>query len=207
MLVNLAQNQGTVGTFNHRNIGPKTIYSLPTCRFFHKLNRNILVFVITLLRSITLILSLSSTLLNSFHTKIKTIHWSVLITFLILIFITFIQFIWVHALLIRQSGDIEMNPRPTPNPFHSFSICHWNLNSLAAHNYLKVCLLRAYVAMKKFDVVCLLETYLDSSYLSYDDNFYLPDYNLVRADHPLNAKKGGVCIYLKNSLPLKVLDI
>ena len=22
----------------------------------------------------------------------------------------FIQFIWVHALLIRQSGDIEMNP-------------------------------------------------------------------------------------------------
>ena len=101
----------------------------------------------------------------------------------------FIQFIWVHALLIRQSGDIEMNPGPKPNPCHSFSICHWNLNSLTAHNYLKVSLLRAYVAIKKFDVVCLSETYLDSSYLSDNDNFYLPGYNLVRADHPSNAKK------------------
>ena len=53
----------------------------------------------------------------------------------------FIQFIWVHALLIRQGGDIEMNPGPKPDPCHSFSICHWNLNSLTAHNYLKVKLL------------------------------------------------------------------
>ena len=197
MPVNLAQYRGTVGTFNNRNIAPKIIYSLLTCRFFRKLNRNIIFLVITLLCSITLILSLSSTLLklNSFHTKIKAIYWSVLITFLILIVITFIQFIWVHALLIRQSGDIEMNPGPKPNTCHSFSICHWNLNSLTAHNYLKVSLLRAYVGIKKFNVVCLSETYLNSSNLSDDGNFYLPSYNLVKADHPSNAKKGGVCIY------------
>ena len=152
-------------------------------------------------------LSLSSALVNSFHTKIKTIYWSVLITFLILIVIMFIQFIRVHALLIRQSGDIEMNPGPKPNPCHSFSRCHWNLNSLTAHNYLKVSLLRVYVAIKKFDVVCLSETYLDSSNLSDDDNFNLPGYNVVRADHPSNTKKGGAWIYFKNSLPLKVLDI
>ena len=119
-----------------------------------------------------------------------------------------IQFIWVHALLIRQNGDIDMNPGPKPNPCHSFSICYWNLNSLTAHNYPKVSLLRAYVAIKKFDdVVCLSETYLVSSNLSDDDNFNFPDYNLVRADHPSNIKKGGVCIYFKNSLSLKVLDI
>ena len=105
-------------------------------------------------------------------------------TFLILNVIIFIQFIWVHALLIRQSGDIEMNPGPKPNPCQSCSLYHWNLNSLAAHNYLKVSLLRAYVAIEKFDVVCLSETYLDSSNQSDDDNFYLPGYNLVRADHP-----------------------
>ena len=75
----------------------------------------------------------------------------------------FIRFIWVHALLIRPSGYIKMNPGPKPNPCHSFSICHWNLNSLTAHNYLKVSLLWAYVAIKKFDVVCLSETFLDSS--------------------------------------------
>ena len=100
-----------------------------------------------------------------------------------------------------------MNPGPKPNPCHSFSICHWNLNSLTAHNYLKVSLLRAYVAIKKFDVVCISETYLDSSNLSDDDNFDIPGCNVVRADHPSNTKKDGVCIYFKNSLPLKVLDI
>ena len=86
-----------------------------------------------------------------------------------------------------------MNPGPKPNSCHSFSICHWNLNSLTAHNYLKISLLRAYVTIKKFDI----ETILDSSNLSDDDNFNLPGYNVVRADHPSNTKKGGVCIYFK----------
>ena len=156
MPVNLAQYRGTAGTFNNHNIVPKIIYTLLTCRYFRKLNRNIIFLIITLLCSITLVLSLSSTLLNSFHTKMETIHWSVLISFLILIVIIFIQFIWVHALLIRQSGDIEMNPGPNPCP--SFSICHWNLSSLTAHNYLKVSLLRAYVAITKFRVTYLMMT-------------------------------------------------
>ena len=112
----------------------------------------------------------------------------------------FIQFIWVHALRIRQGGDIEMNPGPRPNPCHIFSICHWNLNSQTAHNYLKVSLLPTYVTIKRFDVVCLPETFRDSSNLSDDGNFDLPGHNVVRANHPSNTKKDGVCIYLKNSL-------
>ena len=196
MPVNVAQYWGTVGTlFNNRNIEPEIIYSLLTCRFFGKLNRSIIFLIITLFCSISLILSLSSTPLNSFDKKIKTIHWAVLTTFLILIVIMFIQFVWIHALLIRQSGDVEMNPGAKPNPCHSFSIFHWNLNSLTAHNYLKVSLLWAYVAIKKFDAVCLSDTYLDSSNLSDDENFDLPGYNLVRVDHPSNAKRGGVCIF------------
>ena len=35
----------------------------------------------------------------------------------------------------------------------------------------------------------------------------LPRYNLVFADNPTNTKRGGVCIYYLNSLPLKVIDI
>ena len=35
-----------------------------------------------------------------------------------------------------------MNRGPRLNLCHSFSICHWNLNSLTAHNYLNVSLLR-----------------------------------------------------------------
>ena len=42
---------------------------------------------------------------------------------------------------------------------------------------------------------------------SHDDNFHFPGHNVVRASHPSITKKAGVCIYLKNPLPLKVLDI
>ena len=111
----------------------------------------------------------------------------------------FIRFVWVHALLIRQRGNIEMNPRPRPKPCHSFSICHWNLNS-------QLKLLRAYVAIKKFDVAWLSETYLDSSNLSDDDNFNLPGCNAVRADHPSNTKK-VVFASISKTLPIKVFDI
>ena len=165
MPVNLAEYRGTTGSFNNRNIAPKIIYSLLTWKFFRKLNRNIIFFVITLLGSITLILSLSSALWNSFNTKTKTIYWSFLITSLIPIVIIFIQFIWVHALLIRQRGDIEMNSGPKPYPCHSFSICHWNLNSLTAYNSLKISLSQAYVAIKKFDVAGLRTISICLTYL------------------------------------------
>ena len=32
-------------------------------------------------------------------------------------------------------------------------------------------------------------------------------YIIARADHPSNTKCGGVCVYNKTSLPLKLLDI
>ena len=35
----------------------------------------------------------------------------------------------------------------------------------------------------------------------------LPDYNLFRSDHPSNKKRGGVRIYYKSTLPLRILDI
>ena len=116
MPVNLAQYQGTVGSFNNRNFAPKLIYSLLACRFFCELNRNFIFLVTTVLCSTTLVLSLNSALLNSFHTKIKTIYCSVLTSFLIHIVILIILFTWIHPLLIRQSGDTEMNPGPKSNP-------------------------------------------------------------------------------------------
>ena len=35
----------------------------------------------------------------------------------------------------------------------------------------------------------------------------VPGYNLFGANHPSNAKRGRVCIYYRNSLPLKILGI
>ena len=75
------------------------------------------------------------------------------------------------------------------------------------HNFLKLSLLRAYIDIHKFYVICLSETYLDSSILLDDNNLQIPGYNLYREDHPLNVKRGGVCIYYKISLPLKIKNI
>ena len=49
---------------------------------------------------------------------------------------------------------------------------------------------------------------LGNSSVPYDDgNLEIPRYNLIRADHPSEDKRGGVCIYYKNTLHLQLLDI
>ena len=97
-----------------------------------------------------------------------------------------------------------------------FFYCHWNLNSISAHNFLKLSFLRAYITVHEFDVICLSETYLDSSILHDDDSLQISGYNLYREAHPLNVKRGGsyiyykrrrFCIYYKISLPLKIKNI
>ena len=47
----------------------------------------------------------------------------------------------------------------------------------------------------------------DSNILPDDSKLEIPDYNLVRSDHPSNKKRGGVCIYYKSYLPLRIIDI
>ena len=59
--------------------------------------------------------------------------------------------------------------------------------------------------MYKHDFICLTETYLDSSVP--DILLETDGYNLVRADHPNHTKRGGVCIYYKESLPVRVINL
>ena len=59
-------------------------------------------------------------------------------------------------------------------------------------------LLKAYITANKMDVICLLETYLDSSIKSDNDNLEIPGYNLVCSDHPSNNKGGGVAYTTKH---------
>ena len=104
--------------------------------------------------------------------------------------------------MIYLSGDIETNPGPITNYAQGFKICHWNLNSIATDNFVKIPLLEAYAITHNFDIVCLSETYLDSSYSSDDPRLQLSGYSLVRADHPMDTKRGGVCIYYKEYISL-----
>ena len=89
----------------------------------------------------------------------------------------FIHYVWLYYLAIKLSNDIKGNPGPKPNSCDCLSICHWNLNSIPPHNFMKLSLLRAYISINKTDITCLSETYLDSSIPSVDENLELPGYN------------------------------
>ena len=76
-----------------------------------------------------------------------------------------------------------------------FLICHWNLNSVSAQNYAKVFLLQAFIILFVFQKP------------SDDSNLGISVYTLVRSDHSPNNKRGGVCIYCKSFLPLRILNV
>ena len=59
----------------------------------------------------------------------------------------------------------------------------------------------------KWTSYVFLKQYLDSSVPVDDDNLQIPGYSSVRADHPSNTKRGGVLIYYKNFLPIKLIDV
>ena len=56
-------------------------------------------------------------------------------------------------------------------------------------------------------MICLSNSYLKSEILSSDSNLQIPGYNFARMHHPSSTKHGGVGLYYKHSLPLKVTDV
>ena len=120
------------------------------------------------------------------------------------VYTTVITLLYIFVLLLCH-GDIEPNPGPKKLKKNSLSVCHWNLNSLSAHNFSKLTQLKAYISMCKHDFICLSETYLDSS--TPDRLLEIDGYILVRADNSNNIKRGGVCIYYKESVPVRVMSL
>ena len=114
---------------------------------------------------------------------------------------------WIQIQLVLLCSDVEKIPGPKRAPGASLSICHWNLNSASAHNYAKLSLLTACLAFLKFDIIFLSETYLNCSNSPDGETLEISGYNLVRSGHLLDSKRGRVCIYYKNYLPLRVISI
>ena len=98
---------------------------------------------------------------------------------------------------------IEPNLGPRKLETNNFSVCQWN--SLTVHSFSKLNHLKAYNSIYKYDFICLSETYLDSSIP--DNLIDIEGYKLIRANHPDNIKRGGVCIYYKESLPVRVISL
>ena len=111
------------------------------------------------------------------------------------------HFFWFYIKKIILSGDIETNPRPQSKRCQEFSICHWNLNSIATVNTKSV----YYYLQFTMLFVCQKHILIKVYYPRIETWRYQDD--LIRADHPANSKQGSICIYYRNSLPLKTLDI
>ena len=86
-------------------------------------------------------------------------------------------------LLLLKHRDVEINPGPKKKETRFFSCLHWN--SILAHN--KLTLLEAYNTIHQYDILCISETYLDSSVAIDDITLSLQGYNLARSDHPSNV--------------------
>ena len=98
------------------------------------------------------------------------------------------------------SGDIEIQPGPIKN---ALTFCHWNLNSVLAHDRIKVSLLEAYNSVCNYDNLVLGETYLSSD-ISHDETFIEGfGKSPFRKDDPSGLRKCGVCMYFKENLPIK----
>ena len=103
-------------------------------------------------------------------------------------------------MLLLESGDIETNLGLKKSSFIKFF--HWNLNSLVAHNFVKMSLIEAFITAQNFDTKCLSETFLNSSTDINDTKINLNGYSLLQADRPSKTKCGGVCMYYKDCLTL-----
>ena len=198
--VNLNQYRWTVGVFNNRKLPLKKTHG-PSLQKNNLKTHLIEIVIFLIVLSVSYVISLSSA------QNIRFLHRSLFHSLDFMSVLSYIHYVWLYSLAIKLGGDIEENPGPKVNSCDYLSICYWNLNCICAHNFIKLSPLCAYISINKIDVICLSETYLDSSIPSDDDNLELPEHNLVRADNPTNTKKGGVCIYYHNSLPLKVIDI
>ena len=78
---------------------------------------------------------------------------------------------------------------------------------MTAHSFEKESLLKALNNINQFEVICLLESYLNSSVASDNDKLKIKYHNLHRADHPDNVKRVGVRAYIRESLPIRCLRI
>ena len=116
--------------------------------------------------------------------------------------------LWYFLLRLILSLDIHPNPGPVQcnNRFSGgfLSFCNWNLNTLSKENFYRITLLQAHNANHNYDIISLCETSLNDS-IEVDEN-KLPGYKFHPCNHPDGLASGGVGIFYKETLPLRIRD-
>ena len=159
MPVNLIQYWGTLGVFNCINCVCANLSNLFSDKLFPKLN-----FLSLLDLFLTNSLFLNSLFfclaMKNVKAKVKKIQILSSRAVHSIAVILLIHHIWLHGLMIKISGDIELNPGPKQKQDQSLSICHWNLNSIPAHNFQKLALLQGYISSNKLTFYVSLRLFL-----------------------------------------------
>ena len=108
----------------------------------------------------------------------------------------------VLQVLLFISGTIELNPGPV-SPQKKVSFAIWNLDSLPARDFARIPLIESLQNINDFDMFGVCESMLTTNILNEDIciNGFSPD--PFRSDKDLNTRNGGVCLYFKESLPIK----
>ena len=172
MPVSLNQYCGEIGSFYNRSTSQITELIISLFNILVNFTENVLIYFILIANMIFLML------LDQFYTYfiLNIIYLWHFMThlFYFRLLTSFLANFSGKFDLLMLCGDIESNPGPRPNSGQNFSIFHWNLNSIAAHNFSKISLLKAYNAAHSYDIKCLSETYLNHDTLSDNDNLKIP---------------------------------
>ena len=199
------QWRGEVGNFNNRVASNFLFCTYDICSAYRKL---ISVMCLLFLASIVMFFeTIINLFLQTSYYKFHSFRVRNVLVFFLYLIIWYDCAAWSIPFSILLSCDTQTNPDPKSIAGQSFSNCHWNLNSISAQNFTKISLLTAYVLVHNFDITCLSETYLNSEISTDDQNLEIPGYYLLRADHPSNNKRGGVCIFYRTNLTLRILNI
>ena len=126
--------------------------------------------------------------LRSKHGKINYFSQLYLQSYIACLGIEVLYFQWAVPRLTLLSCDVEPNPGPETSKF-----CCWNLNSIIAHDFLRVALIEAYNSIFTYDLLGIVETHLDNSIDK--ERFALKGYDLTACNHPSNIKRGRVGLY------------
>ena len=110
----------------------------------------------------------------------------------------------VEVTLVR-SGDVHPQPGPVKHSDSSqechVTLAHINARSLKNRNHF--ILIKEVVLDKKFDILCVSESWLDSSIS--DIELDIPGYNIYRLDRT-NKPGGSVCTFVKQNLKVECLQ-
>ena len=87
---------------------------------------------------------------------------------------------------------------------------HFVIGTLIAYQHItfqRYYSLKLTMLLYKYDFICLPEAFLDSSIQSDHVSLELEGYKFVRADYLNTFKRDGVCIYYKESLPVRAINL